>query len=138
MEGEVSPHPPLINIGYPMTTKTVTTVKTVARVTGDDLAREYRDIMAEEKEIAERKAEVKERVLDLMGRKSALPTAYGTFSLEERKSYTWSLGAIKDFFGSGYTAFIKADDKLVKAKMETEPALEKIADVKIVAALTLR
>lgn len=120
-----------------MNTKTKKLI-TAPVIMADDLALAYLKVQEAEKELIERKAEIKEHVLRIMGKRSVLETEHGTFRLESRESLSWSLEAVKGFFGPKWTAFIKADDKLVKAKMETMPELKKLADVRVVEALTLR
>lgn len=110
----------------------------VGHLTADALAASYASIMEREKSLAADKAALKEEVLSRIGKGDSLSTAHGTFRVEERRSYSWSVDAIKQFFGKGYVAYIKADDRLIRVKMESEPELADLADVTVTEALTLK
>ena len=122
----------------PTKTKTVKAIVASPLKDADHLATEYLFVRDAEKNLAARKKELQEKVRALMGRDSELATSSGRFLIEERKSYSWSLDAIKTYFGKGHVAYLKADDKLVRGKMESEPELAKLADVKVTEALTFR
>lgn len=115
----------------------IETATRMENMTADVLAASYIAIREKEKSLMADKQAIQAEVGSRL-KNGELFTGLGVFRKEERRSYSWKVEAIKDFFGRSYAAYIKADDKLVRAKMETEPGLAKIANVTVTEALTFR
>lgn len=100
------------------------------------LAAEYLQLTASVKEATERldaiKADVKARAAS--GEK--LVCAEGAFVIQERRSLSWTLDAVKGFFGRNWTAYVKPDDKMLKAVSDERVAA--LADVTVVEAVTFK
>lgn len=99
-------------------TKVVTTPSvTISAV--DALAEEYATLREEIAVLESRKQEIVEKVKSLMNDNS-LKTSTGEFKKIVRKSYSWSLEALKAATGRQWQSFVQPDNKLVKARMETK------------------
>lgn len=113
-----------------------------AAESADSLAGMYLTIQEQEKNLEERKAAIRAEVVRRMAGAGSdrLATRHGSFRLERRRSLSWSLDDLKAAFGPKWTAFVKADDKLVRVKMEEGGAvgdrLAKAAGVKVVEAVS--
>lgn len=120
-------------------TKPVDDVRDLTSLATDDaLAAEYMKLKHNEGAIAERlkelQSEIRGRMVD-----GTLETEHGAFKLETRRSYSWDLAAVKIHFGPRWTEYAKADDRLIRTKMESgDKVLEKLATVKVVEALTMK
>jgi hypothetical protein len=103
------------------TAKILSTTTTSTKVTSvtDSLAQRYLALKEQEEALkAEREAlneEVRAHVVD-----NKLVTSHGTFTIQTRRTMSWSLSALKSILGREWVSFVSPDTKLVKARMETK------------------
>ena len=101
----------------------------------DSLAAEFIQARQAKKEADDRFKAAQDAVKTAMGKKGTMKTPEGVFMIQTRTSYSWSVKSVKKVFGDIYMAYLKVDDKLVRAKMDAEPMLESLAEVTEVQAL---
>ena len=124
-------------------TKTVLTItKKPLTTTADDLAAKYLIIQDEIKLLEQRKSELQEIIYAIMGNEKQIDTQFGSFIIQERRTLSWSLDSVRDVMGKTWPAFVKADDKILRARMATKDnigcLLESTAKVALTNALTFK
>jgi len=112
---------------------TTTKTKTQSKISIETVEAEYASILEQEKALAARKEELKSIVHKQLDRSSE--DHWGRFRLSTRRSYHWEVAVLKTIFGKEWSAYVVADDKMLRVKAESMPVLLSNAAVTEVQAL---